>query len=82
MNEIAYLNKSINTKYQHLVGCKMSYDLDGLWNKESVVAFQHIGLRRPESLEEVAVFLIRWATELFSDWATWMLHMLPGCTVS
>jgi len=60
----------------------MPYGLDGLWNKESVVAFQRTGLRQPESLEEAAVFLVRWATELFSDWATWMLHMLPDCSVS
>ena len=35
-------------------------------------------LRESPSVEENALFLVRWASELFCDWATWMQAILPG----
>jgi len=29
-------------------------------------------------LEENAAFLVRWAAELYSEWATWMKNLFPG----
>ena len=35
-------------------------------------------MRDSLSLEENASFLVRWAVELFCEWATWIKHILPG----
>ena len=61
----------------------MPYGLNDLWDKNCVIAYANgQNMLHSSSLEEVAAFLVRWATELFSDWATWMLYMFPGCIVS
>ena len=58
----------------------MPYGLDGVWDKNSVITYL-IGrqLRLSDSLEEVAQALIKWANELYPEWATWMKLTLPDC---
>jgi len=34
------------------------------------------------SIAENAIFLVRWAAELFVDWATWINFVIPGCDIS
>jgi len=71
------------TKYVATI--KMPYDLDNLPNKTSSVIFytkEGRDLRESQSLQENAVFLVRWAEEIFGDWAPWMQHLLPTCKVS
>jgi len=44
-----------------------------LWGKESSIAYvDGRWLRESPNLEENASFLVRWASELYADWATWM----------
>ena len=53
----------------------MPYDLDSLSKKVSSIIYytsQGRDLRESYSLEENAVFLVRWAAELFGEWAPWM----------
>jgi len=62
----------------------MPYGLDKLWNTEDSIIYSTAegkGLRLSQSIEENASFLARWAGEVFGEWATWMRHVLPGCTV-
>ena len=33
------------------------------------------------STEETAQYMVRWAIELFGEWATWMTFVLPGWTL-
>jgi len=30
----------------------------------------------------MAVFLVKWAAEIYASWATWMYQILPGCKTS
>jgi len=58
--------------------------LDLANNKSSIVFSSPLGekLRSGSSVEEQASFLVQWAAELYSDWATWMNYILPGCKTS
>jgi len=61
----------------------MPYDLEGLWDRVSVITYAARSgrdLRTSDSLEENASFLIRWGSEIFPQWATWMNQLFPGCT--
>ena len=54
-----------------------------MWDKSCVIAYSNgQKMLQSNSLEEVASFLVRWAAELFSDWATWMQYNFHGCVVS
>jgi len=60
----------------------MTEDLSTLWNRESSITYsaeEGYELRNSTSLEENSSFLVRWGAELYAEWATWMVHMLPGC---
>jgi len=72
-------------KYGNHIGAVMSNDLGNLWNKLSLFIYnspEGKELRNSESVEENAQFLVKWAAELFGDWAAWMNQILPGCVVS
>jgi len=61
---------------------KMPYGLKSLWDKKSSITYsctQSKLLRKSYSVEENAAFLVRWAAELYSGWATWMKFTIPGC---
>ena len=64
----------------------MPYGLEKLWDKDSVITYATpLGAKlreNKESTEENAAFLVRWAAELFGEWATWLSQLLPGCKVS
>jgi len=63
----------------------MPYNLqdDNLWNKGSVITYNNRSdLRDSESLETNALFLVKWASELYGEWATWIKKFLPGCVCS
>ena len=32
-----------------------------------------------KSLDQNAAFLVKWASELYGEWAIWMRRFLPGC---
>jgi len=61
----------------------MPYDLnsDKLALRISSITFsseESTKLRKSKSIEENAAFLVRWAAELYSDWATWIKHIFFG----
>jgi len=60
----------------------MPYDLnsDKLALRISSITFsseESTKLRKSKSIEENAAFLVRWAAELYSEWATWIKHLFP-----
>ena len=62
----------------------MPYNLESLWNTGSMLSYATslgVKLRESASIEENASFLVRWASEVYAEWATWLLHSLPGCIV-
>ena len=63
----------------------MPCDLECLWNRKSIFTYatsEGKKLKKSTSTEENASFVVRWAAELYGDWATWLHQILPGCTVS
>jgi len=61
----------------------MPYNLydDNLWNKGSIISYTNgKDLRDSDSLEENASFIVRWASEIYGEWATWIKKILPGCS--
>ena len=73
--EIDKINEMIVDKHRDFVDIKMPYDMGTLWDKDSIITYAtELGtkLRESDSLEENASFLVRWAAELFGEWATWL----------
>jgi len=63
----------------------MPYDLGALWDRDSIITYATpLGrkLRESDSIEENASFLVRWAAELFGEWATWLQQIMPGVMTS
>ena len=83
--EIEKVNYLIAETYPSIVDIKMPYDMGALWDKDSIITYAtELGekLRESDSLEENASFLVRWAAELFGEWATWLQQIMPGVTTS
>ena len=73
--EIDRVNGLIVEQWSEIVDIKMPYDMASLWDKDSIITYAtELGeqLRESDSLEENASFLVRWAAELFGEWATWL----------
>ena len=63
----------------------MPYGLSQLRKRDDSLQFtSSLGKwrRESQSLEENAAFLVRWAEEIFANWATWMKKMIPKCRPS
>jgi len=61
------------------------HGLEGLTKKDTLIAFATSDgkeLSDAAPVEEVASFLVRWAAELYNDWAAWMAYVLPDCKFS
>ena len=60
----------------------MPYGLDGLWNNKASVTFAVDGNKavrdKTVAVETIASFVVRWAKEIYSEWATWIKYLLPG----
>jgi len=63
----------------------MPYDLDDLYDRQSAVMYsseEGKRLRESPSVAENAAFVVRWAAEVYSEWAAWHLHVLPNSKAS
>ena len=85
-NDIDAIEQAIEAKYQKLVDVEMPYGLDQLWNNKASATFAVDGgkaLRDTgQCVEALASFVVRWAAELYSEWATWIKYLLPGVSAS
>jgi len=64
---------------------KVPYDLDGLWNKMKSVIYacpEDSRRRESDNIEDHACFLIKWAEEMYGEWAPWIQSLLPHCKTS
>jgi len=62
----------------------MPYDLEGLENRFQCIKYASTEgrmLRKSEVVEEQVSFLVKWSTELYGEWATWLMSLIPGCKV-
>ena len=61
----------------------MTATLEDLRDKHSLITYaEAAGYRTSGSAEENASFIVRWASELFGEWATWLNFILPNSRVS
>ena len=60
---------------------KYKENIGELWDRASVITYsaeRGQTLRVSDSLEENASFLVRWASEMFGEWSTWLQYKIPG----
>ena len=60
---------------------KYKENIGDLWDRASVITYstkRGAQLRDSDSLEENASFLVRWASEMFGEWSTWLQWKIPG----
>jgi len=63
----------------------MAYGLKSLWNSSSSILYTSEdgqALRESGSCEANVHFILKWATEVYTDWAVWIKSILPNSIIS
>ena len=63
----------------------MAYGLKSLWNNSSSIIYTSEdgqAAREAGSCEAGVLFVLKWATEVYTDWVVWIKSILPNTIIS